>query len=457
MKIRSIRRITNDSNHNAFTGAQWFQGALYVAFRQGDKHGDDPQGKIVVMRSRDEGVSFDIVAVLRGELDTRDAHLHAEGDKRLFVNGFESDGSLFVAGTAWTDNGFNWSPWTRLQGTEDYIMWRPEYSRHLNRHVCAGYRENKDWSRVSWFESEDGVQWRNVRALHEGEDQPNECSLDFKPDGTAALLMRREHRSRKPLLLRSTPPYEQWTKTELDIPLAGPSLWYVGDELWISGRWFFSDIAAHQGVFVMEGDTPVPKIVLPSGPGVDFSYMGVARHPLNERRFFLSYYSNHDAPANPAVPQWLHPDIYLVDATFSAEFIQNWQVSPLQNDAAFRASGPPAPADDWTALQSTPAGGVDPGFVSAASVVKSRPGIIYFATELEVGPCDAGVLHLGYDGPVCVWLNGDEVFRGNGTNPAQADQTSLPVEFQHGTNRLTIGLDTNNGRAEGIFARYETR
>ena len=38
--IRSVRRLTDDANHNAFTGAVWFQGALYLAYRQGDRHGN---------------------------------------------------------------------------------------------------------------------------------------------------------------------------------------------------------------------------------------------------------------------------------------------------------------------------------------------------------------------------------------------------------------------------------
>jgi len=456
MKIRSIRRITNDSNHNAFTGAQWFQGALYVAFRQGDAHGSDQQGRIVVMRSRDEGITFDTVAIIRGEFDTRDAHLHAEGDKRLFVNGFEADTGEqhFYAGTAWSDNGLNWSPWTRLQGPEQAILWRPEYSTVLKKHVCSGYTFASNWGAIHWYESEDGVAWNKVRTLHEGADQPNECSLDFKPDGSAAMLVRREDAGRRPLLLRSEPPYEQWDKVELDIRLHGPALWFVGNDLWISGRWFFNGSNAHQGVFKIEDNVAVPQLVLPSGPGGDFSYMGVARHPLNRQRFFLSYYSNHDAPGDASISQWEHPDIYLVDASFAHEFIREWKVSPLQTDAV---EGPLQPGDDWTAVSSTGTGGSEYGFVNAKAIIGSQAGTVYFASDLEVGPHDTGTIHLGYDGPVQVWLNGEAIFEGVGINPAQEDKSSLPVHFNHGTNRLIIALDTNGGKAEGIFARFETQ
>ena len=33
---RFVRRVTNDIRHNAFTGACWFKGNLYLAYRQGD-------------------------------------------------------------------------------------------------------------------------------------------------------------------------------------------------------------------------------------------------------------------------------------------------------------------------------------------------------------------------------------------------------------------------------------
>ncbi len=54
MYVKNIRRITSDACHNAFTGACFFKGSLYVAYRQGAAHAD-PTGKIIVLRSDDEG------------------------------------------------------------------------------------------------------------------------------------------------------------------------------------------------------------------------------------------------------------------------------------------------------------------------------------------------------------------------------------------------------------------
>lgn len=464
MNIRSIRRITADCNHNAFTGAMWFKGALYVAFRQGDAHVCD-NGKLVVMRSRDEGVHFDIVAVLRGGHDTRDAHIYSDG-KRLFVTGFEYDTGKAHAvsqGTSWTENGLNWSPWTRFTGTGNFVVWRPRYFK--GRYYCAGYgypdeKHGGSWL-VDWFESGDGLSWKKIRTLREGPDRPNECSFDFKPDGTVAMLMRREHASRRPFLLISHPPYEKWTETELDIPLQGPALWFIDDDIWIAGRWYLGSNIAHLAIFKIKQGQPSLQVVLPSGPGLDCSYMGVARHPDNPRRLALSYYSGHVAPDDPAVDQWSHPDIYLADVSFDPPgFIENWKVSEVQ---AIRLQDTREPDPDdarlqWSEFNRTEKDLRQVGFVDAHERINKRTGVVYFVADFDVGPCDRGDLFLGYDGPIIAWVNGKKVFEGPGDNPAFPDKTKISLDLKSlkpGLNRVAIALDTNQGKAWGIFARYE--
>ena len=451
--VRAIRRLTADKNHNAFTGAAWFQGALYVAFRQGDAHVCS-QGRLIVLRSRDEGVRFDTVAVIRGQFDTRDAHLYADGDRRLFVAGFEATPEGPRSGSAWTNDGLHWSDWTPYAGADGYVMWRPRCRE--GRFFCAGYsfRDPIRNSHVAWFESRDGRRWERMRVIHEGPDKPNECCFDFKADGSVVMIMRRENAKRKPLLLRSASPYTKWSKVELNVPLMGPALWLVGDDIWISGRWFLPSGVTHLGVFKVEKDKPKLQVVLPSGPGSDQSYMGVARHPLNPRRFALSYYSGHTAGDDPKVSQWDHPDIYLADVVFTSEYIRKWQVSdllvdaPPTVDACDRASG-------WRTVKACDAPGNAYGFVDASARIGRRPGAIVFRTNIEVGPIDNALLHLGYDGAVVARLNGQVVHEGAGTNPALPDLATVPVKFRHGANRLEIVLGTQGGKAGGIFARWE--
>lgn len=456
MTVRSIRRLTADKNHNAFTGAAWFRGALYVAFRQGDAHVCE-HGHLVVMRSRDEGAHFDTVAVMRGKRDTRDAHLYTDGERRLYIAGFEApgDGEGGCSGSAWTEDGLQWSPWTRMKGTTGYIMWRPRCFQ--GSFFCAGYgyaasKPGEYW--VDWFESSDGLNWRKRRPLHRGPDRPNECVFDFFNDGSIAMLMRCEHADKHPLLLRSAPPYTRWRKTRLDVPLLGPALWLVGDDIWIAGRWLLPSGAAHIGVFKIIKNKPELQFILPSGPGWDLSYVGAARHPNNTRRFALSYYSGHIAGDDPNVSQWDHPDIYLADVVFAADYLGDWQVSDILTGATLRESVFDQ-ASGWRTHAAYGDESPARGFVDASARIAKKTGVVVFRKEIDVGPTDAAYLHLGYDGPVLVRLNAKLIHQGVAGNPALPDHVSVPVNFRHGVNCVEIALDTNNGRACGIFARWE--
>ena len=106
MKVLSTRRITNDRQHNAFTGACWFKGDLFVGYRQADIHHHDKGSRIIVQRSRDAGVTWDTVAVLRGHGDTRDAHLYTDGC-RLYCTCYVERvaNSVGFSGCAVTEDG----------------------------------------------------------------------------------------------------------------------------------------------------------------------------------------------------------------------------------------------------------------------------------------------------------------------------------------------------------------
>ena len=469
MKVLSTRRITNDRRHNAFTGACWFKGDLYVGYRQGDIHWQDDSGRIVVLRSRDAGVTWDTVAVLRGDDDTRDAHLYTDGS-RLYCTCqvVPNDRHPVLSGHGVTEDGDHWTPFEPFEGTWNFVMWRPVW--HRGKHYCAGYNHTPPYG-AHWFESEDGRNWVDMRTISDSqEDQPDECYLEILPDGTATMLMRCEGGLQKPKLCRSRYPFEKWDIQQLDVRLTGPACWTVDGQVYISGRWDPIDIrihaeedhAAHTGVFrVIDGECFL-ICVLPSGPHPDNSYMGVARWPHNRHRFSLSFYSNAVASEDPALDQWIKPDIYVADVLFGADFIDEMLVSDLvETGRGLEAAALPVPEEGTLKFRPVriPEGGTPhtPGrnFLDASKVTGGRGGLVYFVKDIEVGPWNHVDVHLGYDGPVRVWWNGEEVFEGPGRSPAVQDATSLPLESRHGTNRLAVALDTRGGRARGIYARWE--
>ena len=469
MKVLSIRRITNDRHHNAFTGACWFKGDLYVAYRQGDVHWEHDSGRTIIRRSRDGGVTWDTVAVLRGHFDTRDAHLYTDGS-RLFCACYVDpvDNHPVVSGCGVTDDGDRWTPFEPYTGTDNFALWRPVW--HRGKHYCAGFRYTPEYG-VHWFESEDGHSWVYVRPINDSlEDKANECYLEILPSGAATMLMRCETGLKKPKLCFSQYPFETWDMQQLDVRITGPALWTVDDRVYISGRWDPVDIrihaeedhAAHTGIFrIIDGECFL-ICVLPSGPHPDNSYMGVARRQDNSHRFSLSFYSNAVANEDPLIDQWTKPDIYVADVLFGADFIDEILVSDLvEAPRTIEMARDPDPESGALGFRPVriPADGTPhtPGhnFLDAGDVIAGRGGFVYFVKDIEVGPWDLVDVHLGYDGPVKVWWNGQEVFTDLGTGPAVPDATSLRLESRHGTNRLALALDTRGGRARGIYARWE--
>ena len=470
MKVLSIRRITNDRRHNAFTGARWFKGDLFVAYRQGNDHnGRDWQGRIVVLRSRDAGITWDTVAVLRAEADTRDASLYTDGSRLYAVAAEEHSNEKIRSGGAVTEDGDQWTSWQPYEGTGAFVLWRPVW--YDGKHYCAGFNTSGTKG-VHWFESEDGRRWEDVRIIHESEvEDPNECYLEILPDGTATMLMRCDGLQKHPYLCRSQYPFTSWNMQQLqDIRMTGPALWTVDDRTYICARWdpmdpsleFEEDCVAHTGIFRVVDDKTYLICVLPSGPHPDHSYMGVARWPDNRHRFSLSFYSNVIANDDPAIDQWTNPDIYVADVLFGADFIDEMLVSDLvETDRGLEAATLPDPEAgdlDFRPVhipELGPPAAVGQNFIDAETIIAGRAGLVYFLKDIDVGPWDHVHVHLGYDGPVKVWWNGTEVFSGPGTSPAKQDTTSLHLKSMHGMNHLVVALDTRDGEARGIFARCE--
>ena len=313
LKLERWLKIHEDGNHNAFTDICWFKGAPYTTFRNATNH-VSPDGRVLVLRGTETGERWQVVASIRGPADTRDPKLMATPGGLFSYSyvGYSSAGRgeyKRASGYAFSRDGSNWSKWRLIE--RDFIYWRPRW--HVDRAYVAAYRY-EDGS-VVFKVSEGGRRWEDVCVLAKrtGEPWPNEVAFDFAPDGTCWALIRREYEEGHPLLAKAPAPFTKWTYKELDIKLQGPCLWFVGDEPYISGRWYQPGGYVNTAVFRLVDDRPECQIVLPSGG--DTSYMGVAQHPKDPRRYWLTYYSSHEF--NPKVNSHEHAaNIYLCDAVF---------------------------------------------------------------------------------------------------------------------------------------------
>jgi len=81
--------------------------------------------------------------------------------------------------------------------------------------------------------------------------------------------------------------------------------------------------------------------------------------------------------------------------------------------------------------------------------------VVYYAARVHCTETMNTQIRLGYDGPVKMWVDGDEVlFDPQGVNPALPDDSSTPVHLDEGDHDILIALGSNRLKAWGIFLRF---
>lgn len=134
-------------------------------------------------------------------------------------------------------------------------------------------------------------------------------------------------------------------------------------------------------------------------------------------------------------------------------FIKHWTASPLvAHDDLDAASPEEAQHLSFSALTPSPK---LTGFTDLRSMIQGAHGVVYARAIIPGAVAGRGILKLGYDGPIRVWLNNREIFCGPGSNPAEMDRLQLYADFSEGENQLLIALHSNHGLAWGFWCRAE--
>ncbi len=318
MRIKSLRNVSADDSHCAFTDLIKWRGRYYCAFRRGQTHASYG-GSVVVMVS-DDLAEWTELASLRGEFpDVRDPHFLGT-EEALFVYcpswnhpaaddlRFDYDHRLSVMsecrdGRIWSDPVQVYDP--------GWALWKPvavDGVYYVAAHAPGpGKRtsyEDPDWTsgaRVTLLMSGDGREWVPISDIAQG-DAANETALYADAQNRLVALVRREFIAngvkRPNLLCMAEPPYEVWREIELDRAIQGPALCEFGEHLLIGGRTHpepYSDLiptASQMTLLTLGGgDKPVQSIAhLPSWG--DTSYPGMV--PLSDAELAVSYYSSHE-------------------------------------------------------------------------------------------------------------------------------------------------------------------
>lgn len=310
VRVENIRRVVaTEGVHNAFTDLVRWKGKYWLAFRSSTiGHVVNSQSAAVIMCSDDTKTWKEAYRFSVKERDTRDPHFMVLGDKLFVYSGTAhvgkeekryTDWNAHLGYATWTTDGTTWATPQALEGTYGHYVWRAA-SYGGKGYLCArrwhahNAVPDRDFTTMeaALLESDDGLHWRFVSFLQE--TQGNETALLFQPDGELIAYSRAGLKgSGSSVLSRSKPPYEKWTRQELDVYTGGPVLAHWGKRIVMGGRDKVGD-SYRTGFNWVEGTKVIPFIQLPSGG--DNSYPGFVQ--LDDGRALISWYSSHEKGAD---------------------------------------------------------------------------------------------------------------------------------------------------------------
>ena len=308
--VSNIRRIFHNGEHNAFTDLVRFRGQLYLCFRScPDGHMVFNTASAIVMRSADDGATWTQVQRFAvKDRDTRDPHFLVFKD-RLFVytgtwwsgpGGIEPkdyDMNKMLGFATWSDDGTKWSEPELLEGTFGLYIWRAAASGG-KAYLCGrrkpgydiGPKGEGDKVQSLMLESDDGLVWK--KRAYFTETAGDETAFLFEKDGSLLAIGRHGGRGNA-LVMRSKPPFTEWSRHSLDRSVGGPLVVKWGEHTLVGGRKTTPETGAKTSLCWLVGDALQEFAELPSGG--DNSYPGFIA--LSDKRALVSYYSSHEKDA----------------------------------------------------------------------------------------------------------------------------------------------------------------
>ena len=133
-------------------------------------------------------------------------------------------------------------------------------------------------------------------------------------------------------------------------------------------------------------------------------------------------------------------------------FVRSWRMGRIATDPVKLTQPPVLNGTRWERLNFLA------DFADCHEIVSGlREGGLLFAVDCNCSEPMRLRAHLGYDGPITVWCDGQPVFRDpKGTNPARVDEgMSRQWQSTGGRHELLIYLGANAGKAWGVFLRLE--
>ncbi|WP_340680531.1 hypothetical protein [Paraglaciecola sp.] len=297
MKIKSLKKLSTNAKHNAFTDLCVFKTSLYCCFRQASNHvSSDGLIRINILNVAGENSSNSFIKM--ANTDLRDPKLTVSPDGKLillaYARYFADNGQrLITQNLCWvSQDGLSWSA-PRVVGPNYWWLWRIRWRAY----TAYGFAYNRQANAIDFYQGDPRRTFNKIvtGALSLQKHQlgyPNESDLVFI-DKHCYALVRRDADTYTAQLGRSCYPFKRWVWQDLDFYLGGPVMQLLDKQSALVAGRIIHQQQLKTAIFKLNLVTGVAseKLLLPSGG--DNSYPGMI---IIGRQVYLSYYSSHQAP-----------------------------------------------------------------------------------------------------------------------------------------------------------------
>jgi len=284
---KSVRKLTDDKQHNAFTALARWNDHYWVAYRAASGH-NSPEGVIVVQKSSDgkDWKEAHRVNILK---DNRDPQFLIT-PKRLFLYDPAMDGSKLTTYVTYTDDGKNWSkPETVYE--PQFIFWKP--LAHKGKYYATAHRKAEGNAggklrEVHLITSDDGLKWKKVSTIRAG-NWESETTIYIDARDQMLAFLRTKY-SVPGHVLESAPPYTEWKQRDAGTHFSGHSVITIKGTTYLLSRTLDST-GKKSGtmIYTLADGKLQPYCALPSGG--DCAYAEAAEMGDD---MLVSYYSTHE-------------------------------------------------------------------------------------------------------------------------------------------------------------------
>ncbi len=288
-ELVSVRKIWDQSPHNAFTDLIRYKNEWFCVFREGKAH-VSPDGALRVLRSRDGEAWTSVALITSTNGDLRDAKITITPKGELMLSGavaLPQPSAAKHQSLSWfSADGTTWSQPSVIGDTNQWL-WRTTW--HKGTAYSVGY-DTVGEKFVRLYTSRDGRAFETLVPRLFDDGYPNETSIVFQPDTTALCLLRRDGNPGTGKLGISKPPYTQWEWKDLGVKIGGPHLLRLPDGRHVAAVRLY-DGKVRTSLAWLDPETAKLTEFLPLPSGGDSSYAGLV---LEGGLLWVSYYSSHE-------------------------------------------------------------------------------------------------------------------------------------------------------------------